>query len=41
MFVNHKLSIGHHNKSYDYENNNKHAKTNNLVEKKATQPFKP
>ena len=27
MFVNHKISTEHHNKSYDYENNNIQNKT--------------
>ena len=44
MFVNHKSSKEHYNKSYDYENNNNiHAKTQNSVEKceKVSKPFKP
>ena len=32
MFVMHRLSIRHHNKSYDYENNNKTGKNQNSVE---------
>ena len=42
LFVNHKSTTGHLNKSYAYENNNKY--TQNSVEKrgkKVSKPFKP
>ena len=42
MFV---LSIRHHNKSYDFENNNKLSKYQKKMqqkfEKKVSEPFKP
>ena len=45
MFVIHGLSIRHHNKTYDYKNNNKYRqKRKSLVEKcekRLSEPFKP